>query len=278
MNNNSDLWSAICAYQFDKPDTKYPFSQRLAFENGWGSDRAHRVIDEYRRCIYLICVSGEMMTPSEAVDQVWHLHMIYTQAYWNDFCLGVLGRPIHHNPTEGGPSEALRFDRAYRRTLDLYRQNFDLMPPPDIWPDPAIRFLPQNKTQACDPKDVFILPKRQVFFGLGLGLAALCLSACVAQDSVTHSTVHHPHNRILLGLALIAVLIFLFSLIGAAVSAHKRGKSTRNGQDNGGCGAYTGDGGGGHSGGSGDGGGGHGCGGHGCGSGCGGGCGGGCGS
>ncbi|MFM8953133.1 MAG: glycine-rich domain-containing protein, partial [Planctomycetaceae bacterium] len=96
------LWAGISAHPLDDPRAPLTFTARLARENGWSIARAVRVVEEYRRFVLLAVTVGEPMTPSEDVDQVWHLHLVYTRDYWNAFCDGVLGVPLHHGPTRGG--------------------------------------------------------------------------------------------------------------------------------------------------------------------------------
>merc|ERR1719428_2028233 len=98
------LWSKLDAFAFDEPGTEFTFAQRLARENRWKLAFAERAIQEYKKFVFL-CISGaEPVTPSFVVDQVWHLHLTYTRNYWCKFCQ-VLGRPLHHDPTQGGTQE-----------------------------------------------------------------------------------------------------------------------------------------------------------------------------
>ena len=69
------------------------FADRLARENGWSAAKAARVVDEYRRFCFLAATAGHEVTPSDAVDQAWHLHLTYSRDYWERFCPEVLGRP-----------------------------------------------------------------------------------------------------------------------------------------------------------------------------------------
>ena len=80
------------------------------------------------------------MTPSDQIDQAWHLHLTYSQSYWQEFCPNILQRPLHHSPTQGGTQEKQKFDQWYSRTLSSYQRLFGAEPPTDIWPAPAIRF------------------------------------------------------------------------------------------------------------------------------------------
>jgi hypothetical protein len=135
-----ELLDRIQAHPFDEPGAAPSFGQRLARENGWPSAFANRVVAEYRRFVYLACTAPTEVTPSDEVDQAWHLHLTYTRNYWEAFCPNVLGRPLHHNPSSGGPAEELRYRANYRGTLVLYKEVFGTAPPPDIWPPEQVRF------------------------------------------------------------------------------------------------------------------------------------------
>jgi hypothetical protein len=100
------------------------------------------------------------MTPSEAVDQAWHLQPTYTRSYWNDLCGRVLGHPLHHNPTQGGPEEEQRYREQYAATLEAYRAFFGKPPPADIWPDVETRFRRPSRLQFVDTSTVWLVPKR----------------------------------------------------------------------------------------------------------------------
>ncbi|APO72359.1 hypothetical protein IE4872_PD01842 (plasmid) [Rhizobium gallicum] len=149
MSRTSDpnLWNRLETYSLDQPGVSMPFSARLARETGWSSEFTQRVIQEYKRFIYLLCVSAETLTPSQDVDEVWHLHLIYTRDYWIDFCRDVLGREIHHDPTEGGAVESAKYRNCYRRTKVRYREEFNMTPPLDIWPDEQIRFKDARRSR-----------------------------------------------------------------------------------------------------------------------------------
>ncbi|NCX98787.1 MAG: hypothetical protein EBX35_09485, partial [Planctomycetia bacterium] len=85
------LWERICDHRFDDPAARLTFTGRLARENGWTIGYAVRVVDEYRRFVLLAMTAGHPVTPSEDVDQAWHLHLAYTRDYWEIFCRDVLG-------------------------------------------------------------------------------------------------------------------------------------------------------------------------------------------
>lgn len=267
MQTDPVLWQTLNAYDLDAADAAFPFSRRLARDNGWSHAYAQRAIAEYKRFIYLVCVSGHTCTPSEDVDAVWHLHLIYTRDYWDRLCADTLGRRIDHGPTKGGRAEADKYLDAYRRTLRAYQTEFGTPPPSDIWPDERIRFERPDRYQRIDTTRVFTLPKRQVFLCLAIGAVA-GLMACTRQEALTIAATIKPPEW----LAIAFIFIVIWICLATAFTPRKRGRGKDD--NGGGCGAgYS------CSSDSGGHGGGHGCGSSGCGSGCGGGggCGGGCG-
>lgn len=134
------LWQRISSFHPDKPGVTLPFSKRLALENGWSRRYTLRVIEAYKKFMFLACTAPHPVTPSEAVDQAWHLHLVYTRSYWEDFCGVVLQKPMHHIPTQGGKTESSKFFALYEQTLQAYREVFGEEPPRDIWPDVKQRF------------------------------------------------------------------------------------------------------------------------------------------
>ena len=137
------LWLRIENYVFDEPGAAAPFSAKLTREQGWQSLFTERVLTEYRRFIYLCCISPTGASPSQTVDEAWHMHLTYTVDYWQRFCRDTLQRDIHHHPSAGGAEEKDRHRKWYRQTLKLYADTFGEQPPHDIWPPlPAVEILP----------------------------------------------------------------------------------------------------------------------------------------
>ncbi|MBD1385954.1 hypothetical protein IDJ75_11740 [Mucilaginibacter rigui] len=142
--NEQKLWQKIHAFELDEPGSAFKFSDRLARENGWTKSYAKRVVEEYKKFIFLCCVSQQGVTPSDPVDQAWHLHLTFTRSYWTDLCKNTLNREIHHNPTKGGEQEAAKFDGFYTGSQKLYAEKFGQQPPSDIWHDNHTRFSDIN--------------------------------------------------------------------------------------------------------------------------------------
>ena len=152
-----DMWCRIAACHPDDVDADLPFSARLARDNGWSLAFAKRVIVEYQRFAYLSRLGAGMVTPSDEVDQAWHLHLTYTKHYWGPF-KAALGGPLHHMPTRGGPDQAELFLTAYAGTLALYRSEFG-EPPGDIWPEAGLRFGRAPYFKRVNALDVWLVPK-----------------------------------------------------------------------------------------------------------------------
>ncbi len=133
MKNNS-LWQKINSFEFDEQNSHSKFHNKLARENGWTIAYAKRVLEEYLKFIYLTAAYGNV-SPSDQIDQAWHLHLTHTRSYWTDLCKNILGKDIHHDPSKGGNVEDMKHKDMYKRTIELYIEEFGL-PPFDIWKDP----------------------------------------------------------------------------------------------------------------------------------------------
>ncbi len=129
-----ELWEKIKNFALDDSTSSFPFSKKLAKENNWPSKFTHKAMEEYKKFIFLCCISPGGASPSEPVDKVWHLHLTYTQNYWFDFCKNTLQQDIHHHPSKGGSNENEKHRSWYRDTLKLYETTFHSKAPPDIWP------------------------------------------------------------------------------------------------------------------------------------------------
>jgi hypothetical protein len=151
-------WNRLLALDLDAADAALPFSARLARDNGWPQDFATRATEEYRKFCFLAVHAGHPVTPSDEVDQVWHLHLLYSQHYWDALCRDALGMPLHHGPTAGGAAEGRKYRSWYERTLESYRRFFG-EPPNDLWPTSSERFHEQHDFVRIDRRDVVTLDR-----------------------------------------------------------------------------------------------------------------------
>jgi hypothetical protein len=166
------VWVALSRHSIGPDDAALPFGARLARENGWTTAFAARVMEEYRRFAFLAATGMQAVTPSDAVDQAWHLHLTYTRDYWERFCPAVLGRPLHHEPTAGGPAEQHRFHAQYADTLRRYEEAFGVAPPADLWPGAAQRLRRDPRARRVHLDRHWIAPRRA---GIAAALLALAL-------------------------------------------------------------------------------------------------------
>lgn len=166
-------------------DNDFSFSDRLARENGWSDQYTLEVIEEYKRFLALLIIQNQNLTPSDEVDQAWHLHLQYSRSYAK-MCQDVAGKFLHHEPTKGGVAEDTKFDEWYERTKVIYSITFGSAPPKSIWPDAKTRFTKSPKAVRVNYEDNVIMSKthfrsmkRMVF--VAYGLMALAVFFAVVQ-------------------------------------------------------------------------------------------------
>ncbi len=224
------LWERLEDFQIGDPESPFPFAARLARENRWTPDFAHRVIDEYKRFLFLAVAAGHPVTPSRSVDEAWHLHLLYTRSYWDELCGTVLMRPLHHDPTKGGETEDAKFTDWYARTCESYARFFGAQPPEDIWPTSHLQraAVSLNADRNDRPKSNRS-SRRSISVAAVLVLTGLIATPALAETEYVTASVA----------AIFGIGILLMVVIGL-VSAASRSASgrTKNNQHNGSsCGA-----------------------------------------
>jgi hypothetical protein len=175
------LWLALQSYSIGPEAVSLPFIVRLARDNGWTDAHAERVLAEYRRFMFLAVMADHSVTPSDAVDQAWHLHLTYSRDYWERFCPTVLGHPLHHDPTEGGEAQRHHFFDQYARTLRSYAEIFGEEAPANIWPSAKRRLLDDPKARRIHPRDGLVIGRMH----FRLLLAVTTLAAAIGTMFVT---------------------------------------------------------------------------------------------
>lgn len=215
--NETQLWNRLESFELDEKDAKLTFSNRLARENGWNKNYALRVIEEYKKFLFMCSTSPTAVTPSDPVDQAWHLHLTYTKSYWTDLCKNTLNKEIHHNPTKGGESEQQKFNSFYTGMQELYKEKFGTTPPPDIWHDNHTRFTDIN-FQRVNLSHHWIIKKPKLP-KLTIPIAVISLSGLIIQASISS--------------AFIWVFIVLMII---AVIAHFKNDNKNNRNGGSGCG------------------------------------------
>ncbi len=160
---SDELWTKLKNFSVEDKNNlskvQFGFLERLAKENNWNIVYAIKVFDEYKKFLYLAIKTGYQVTPSDQVDQVWHLHLTYTHSYWDNLCKNILNTPLHHNPTKGGISENTKYTNAYTKTIELYETTFGHKPPANVWPETKKRMTKYKNLKRLNTTKYFILPK-----------------------------------------------------------------------------------------------------------------------
>ncbi len=181
------LWQRLRSHPFDDPADARPFSARLRQATGWSAAHTRRVLEEYRRFLYLTQQLRGRACPSEAVDAAWHAHLLDSSRYFGDFCPRVLGRVLHHHPSRGG-ADGARHRAHYAATLRAYARAFGAPPPADLWPAADQRFAERVRQVSSRTHWVLAKPRwwrRPAFpakslraWGMALCLPALVVAGC----------------------------------------------------------------------------------------------------
>ena len=195
---NDPLWSRLQEFSLDHPAADFPFSKKLAEEEHWTENFTKKAIDEYKKFVYLCCKLPNGASPSEIIDKVWHMHLIYTQNYWEEFCPDILQQKLHHHPSKGGGNEKEKHRNWFKETLENYQQIFGQQPPEDVW-RPAQSPLKKKKA-------------------LSFVLIFLLLSCIFMMYSCTES-----HNG---GLGIFFTLIFLSVIIVLIIRSFSKNKGS----------------------------------------------------
>lgn len=148
--NKKELWLKLKAYHFAHivpphlwnhiteafggadASTK-AFASKIASKSGWTNAFTLKSISEYKKFVYLGVVSDFNVTPSKIIDQVWHEHLLFSKAY-RQFCSDVIEYTFDHNPELIPMTDQTgKFNVQYLETIDLYKTEFGIDPPADIW-------------------------------------------------------------------------------------------------------------------------------------------------
>lgn len=213
------MWRRISAFELDAQTGSAPFSAKLAQTENWSDIYTKRVIEEYRRFLYLTQVSEMPVTPSKVVDRAWHMHLTFTRNYWEALCGDLLGGPLHHDPCEGA-EHMPRYQAQFAHTMALYREEFGGLPPADIWCDPHVK-------------------RKLTIVGL-----AVCAGGAMIVAAKVIPGVGHPGLMMWGGLLLLAGG-GLFAILNLPASAGSAKAGTQGAATVGGCGSGGGCGGGG---------------------------------
>ena len=153
MMSKKELWESIKNYKFNdlvpkstlvdiiellggKNASVRAFANKIMKKHGLPRAFTFRAIEEYKKFVYLGVISDFIVTPSKYIDLIWHEHLLFSKAY-REFCNDIIHYQFDHQPelvATDGQTEL--FTLQYLETLDLYRNEFGMEPPEDIWGTP----------------------------------------------------------------------------------------------------------------------------------------------
>ncbi len=109
------------------------YVNRLGTENNWDFNYTIRVIEEYKKFLFIFANDHKPVSPSHPIDEAWHTHILYTKDYFDDLTK-ILGTMLHHEPETGknDQTEINQLKDWYTNTLDRYHNYFE-DEPKDIW-------------------------------------------------------------------------------------------------------------------------------------------------
>ena len=95
------------------------------------AEMAQRVIEEYRKFLFLAMRAGHQVIPPGPVNDAWMMHLQNAHNYWEN-----LGKMIGERPMAQGGMDPKTFAStadAWKATLESYEKIFGMKPPMDIW-------------------------------------------------------------------------------------------------------------------------------------------------
>jgi uncharacterized protein (TIGR04222 family) len=193
-SDSAQLYQRLQAFELDDPSHPFGFTHHLMKSHGWSMAYAQRAIEEYKKFAFLTVVAAHQVVPSDAVDQVWHAHVLLTQSYWDSFCPLVLQQPLHHHPARGGKAERAEFHRLYGQTIASYRRFFGT-PPGDIWSSPDRRFGVELQMRRINVAEHWVIPKRWPPVAVSRSLMSLVIPVCLGLAGCIDLRQHSNPNQ-----------------------------------------------------------------------------------
>ena len=223
-------WQRIRDHAFEDAQAPLDFAAKLAREQGWSRSEARAAIEEYRRYCFLASVGGDAVVPSVGVDEVWHLHLTYTEDYWQRYCPETLGFPFHHRPGGLARGDAAQYRRGYADTLAQYERWFGA-PPERWWPGTVERFRRPGRFRRVDTEQVWLLRKpvglrRPGVVAAGVATAAIALMASSFAEAASLNPLDWSGPKFLLLFMVLMIVSISFALAQRRQIGDARASST----------------------------------------------------
>jgi hypothetical protein len=128
-----DMWEKITELFGGTDACTKAFADKISRKHACSKRYALKAVEEYKKFLYLAVISDFHVTPSQAIDKVWHEHILFTKGY-RTFCDEVIAYNLHHHPELVPIEEQTEIYHAqYISTIELYIQEFGILPPKSIW-------------------------------------------------------------------------------------------------------------------------------------------------
>jgi hypothetical protein len=124
------LWLKLNLMNADGLQAFAPLMEMMQKQMGQNAEMTQRVIEEYRKFLFLAMRAGHQVIPPGPVNDAWMMHLQNAQNYWES-----LGQMITERPAAQG-FDAKQFSSmadTWKMTLESYEKFFGTKPPMDIW-------------------------------------------------------------------------------------------------------------------------------------------------
>ena len=124
------LWLKLNMMNAEGLQAFAPVMKMMEQQMGSSAEMANRVIEEYRKFLFLAMRAGHQVIPPGPINDVWMTHLQTAQNFWEN-----LGQMITERPVAGGmDAKAMGgMGDAWAATLKSYEVIFGTKPPMDIW-------------------------------------------------------------------------------------------------------------------------------------------------
>jgi hypothetical protein len=129
----TNMWDRITEMFGGTDASTKAFADKISRKHQCSMSYAIKAVNEYKKFLYLAVVSDFHVTPSQAIDKVWHEHILFTQAY-GIFCKEIIEYDLNHYPELLPVEEQTeRYHAQYLSTIELYIKEFGKLPPANVW-------------------------------------------------------------------------------------------------------------------------------------------------
>lgn len=96
---------------------------------GWTREKIEKIEIWYRRFLYIRLNEKEAtLVPTNDIDEFWHIHILYTNKYYND-CKNIFSYIVQHNPiVQPNKEEDTLLKKNFNNSLKLFKKHYNEIP------------------------------------------------------------------------------------------------------------------------------------------------------